>query len=202
MLLTQPFLNNLLHRLLALFRRRLDLRCRRRWQRRRSNYRGRYFRARRRRRRERGGAAGRWLRRHRGCRNFLHRLLHGRRRRFLFNLGFNLWFGLNFDFRNFLWRFDVNGLGWRRRGRRRSFDLHFLDRRGCRDLLCSFKHTQFLPQSIRQAVLNCIRMGRHWHAHVLQFANNLRIIAIQLTRQLINSKLWHSLLTNLRIVFG
>lgn len=36
-------------------------------------------------------------------------------------------------------------------------------------------------------------MRCHRHAHVLQFANDLRIVAIELAGKLVNSKLWHSL---------
>jgi hypothetical protein len=55
------------------------------------------------------------------------------------------------------------------------------------------KYTELAAKPVRKAVFNCVRMRCHRHAHVLQFANDLRIVAIELAGKLVNSKLWHSL---------
>jgi hypothetical protein len=62
-------------------------------------------------------------------------------------------------------------------------------------LLASVRHkyTELAAKPVREAVFNCVRMRCHRHAHVLQFANDLCIVAIKLAGKLVNSKLWHSL---------
>ena len=53
-------------------------------------------------------------------------------------------------------------------------------------------HAQFSPEPVGQTIFNRIGVRSHRHAHVLQFANDLGVVAIQLAGQLINTKLWHS----------
>jgi len=70
----------------------------------------------------------------------------------------------------------------------RRFDVHFLDflfrRRGGLCGLYSdrlfFVHTEFLAERVRETVFNSIGMRGDRHTHVLQFANDLRVVAIQL----------------------
>jgi len=53
-------------------------------------------------------------------------------------------------------------------------------------------HAQFFPELVGQTILNRVGVRSHRHAHVLQFANDLGVVAVQLAGQLVNSKLWHS----------
>jgi hypothetical protein len=46
----------------------------------------------------------------------------------------------------------------------------------------------FSPKLIGEAVLNGVGVRRYWHSHVLQLPNNLRVIEVQLARELINPK--------------
>ena len=187
MLLPEPLLHDLLHRLSLLMRRldsgrygrtnscrgrndsataRRGLYCRRRWRL--------YLRRSNGRRRSYGRGSHGYRRRNRGR----WRNLCRRRRSLLFDLGF--WFGFNGrrccdDLHNRLWfrRF--------RRGRRR-FDLRGFDdfRQGFRLGLRGDIDTELLPQPFGQTVLDRVGVRRDRHTHVLQFANDLRVIAIQL----------------------
>jgi hypothetical protein len=42
------------------------------------------------------------------------------------------------------------------------------------------KYTQFAAEPVGKTILNGVRMRCHRHAHVLQFANDLGIVAIKL----------------------
>ena len=75
---------------------------------------------------------------------------------------------------------------FRLRSFRRSRRLHCC---GLDDLLLRWRElcrrgrnvdAQFLAQPVGQTILDCIGVRRHRHTHVLQFANDLGIIAIQL----------------------
>jgi len=79
-----------------------------------------------------------------------------------------------------LWSFDyrtlLNNFGHTLRSFHNRF-LHCFDGYTCRG--CRLEHTKLLTQLIGETVFNSVGMGCYRHAHVLQFANNLEIVAIQ-----------------------
>ena len=135
-------------------------------------------------------------RRRRRCRSWRRRC--GRRRnRFFFGPGnglrFNLWrwrrFDLGFDFRwrRNLWLFhDRFGMSLN------HFDDGFLWRRRSMGLRDFRGWAKFLAQLVRKSILDRVGMRRDRHAHVLQFANDFRIVQVQLTSQLVHPKFWHA----------
>jgi hypothetical protein len=118
----------------------------------------------------------RWLRFRLYLRLYFNPLFHRRRRdrRSSRLYGFN---GFRF--------FDNRGgrhfnLGFRNGN---GFDVLFFNLRFFpRNYFIPSIHSKFAAQLIRKAVFDRIRMGRHRDAHVLQFADDLGVVAIQLSR--------------------
>ena len=52
-----------------------------------------------------------------------------------------------------------------------------------------FVHTEFLAERVRETVFDGVGVRSDRHTHVLQFANDLGVVAIQLAGKLVNSKL-------------
>jgi hypothetical protein len=110
--------------------------------------------------------------------------------RLLFDFRFNFGFGFRFDAPRL--RFSHHGF---------RFNLRHFD--GDEVVFCyrplssvGSRHSKFPAEPVRETILDRVRMRCHRHAHVLQFTNDLSIVAIQLAGQLVNSKLWHSLFKN------
>jgi hypothetical protein len=60
-----------------------------------------------------------------------------------------------------------------------GFDVLFLDFRFIpRNYLIAGIHSKFAAQLVSKTVFDRVRMGRHRNAHVLQFADDFRVVAI------------------------
>jgi hypothetical protein len=150
----------------------------------------------------------RWLRRWRGRSRWLRRLRGGRLlgfgrrcwgrrrwrsgrwrchlrfncRRFFLNFRLDLRFGFDFNSRRF-------GFDWNRFGRG-FYGLNLIRHFNGNNVVATgrnffvgigHKHTEFSAQFVGQTIFNRIRMRRYRHTHVLQFANDFRVIAIELS---------------------
>jgi hypothetical protein len=108
--------------------------------------------------------------------------LHFNRWRLLLNFRLDLGFGFDFNSRRF-------GFDWNRFDRGfyglnliRHFNGHNIVATSCSFLAgIGHKHAEFPAQFVGQTIFNRIRMRCYRHTHVLQFANDFGVIAIELS---------------------
>jgi hypothetical protein len=108
--------------------------------------------------------------------------LHFNRWRLFLNLRLDLGFRFDFNSRRF-------GFDWNRFGRY-FYGLNFIRHFNGDNVVATsrnffvgigYKHTEFPAQFVRQTIFNRIRMRCYRHTHVLQFANDFGVIAIELS---------------------
>jgi hypothetical protein len=108
--------------------------------------------------------------------------LHFNRWRLLLNFRLDLRFGFDFNSRRF--GFDWNRFGWD------FYGLNLIRHFNGNNVVATsrnffvgirHKHTEFPAQFVCQTIFNRIRMRCYRHTHVLQFANDFRVIAIELS---------------------